>query len=108
MSITIAKLYDETLEYVKRLDSTTYEESILLVDLRDMVLNELKKDIVLTEDERKMLRQIGEFDKAILARFTELKDEASNAMQKINVTRMQKQKYEQAYAPQSYFVDYKE
>ncbi|QAY67761.1 hypothetical protein [Paenibacillus protaetiae] len=105
MSELIHQLWDSTQETVSGLGQAEPESLIALIELRDQVLRYAQEQTVLTEDEKRMLQQIGEFDAVIVERMQQLRDEASNQIQKIRKTRMQKQVYEKAYDYGSFFVD---
>ncbi|MCF2944120.1 hypothetical protein [Paenibacillus tarimensis] len=93
---------------MEQLDTAPYEEFTELVVLRDNVLQELQQKPDMSEDEKHMLRQIGEFDSVILNRMLELKEEAAQAIQKLSKTRVQKKAYQDSYTPGSFFFDRKE
>ncbi|MFD1953956.1 hypothetical protein ACFSL6_07105 [Paenibacillus thailandensis] len=107
METSIRMLLEKTTELVNRIDTTEYQEWSSLVELRESVLAEAMNKPGLSEEEKQLLRQIGEFDSVVTARMITLKQEAQSGLQKIRNTRMQKKAYQIDYTPDSFFYDIK-
>ncbi|WP_341279870.1 hypothetical protein [Paenibacillus sp. FSL H8-0537] len=107
MISSLQSLYDQTLYIAEHIQEASYEELVELADFRTEIVNKLQQTQV-SEEMKAVIRLIGEYDDTILKRMQELKDEAATSLNKIKLHRMQKQKYEQAYNAESYFVDLRE
>ena len=105
MTALVQGLYEKTTELVKRLEVAEYEEFTALVELREEALHELQRRKGLSEEEKRMLRQIGEFDTAIVARMDELKQEAAQGSRRMAQSRHQQKMYQAAYTAESFFFD---
>lgn len=106
MGKLLFKLYSDTLYLVDQIDNTDYEEFLSLIKLRDEVIEELLLSNV-TEEDKRMLAEIGSYDDIINKRMIMLKNEASQELDKIRTTRARKKTYEKSYASESYFFDAK-
>ncbi|PWW08350.1 hypothetical protein DFQ01_10171 [Paenibacillus cellulosilyticus] len=105
MTESIILLHEKTMDLVNRLETVEYMEWTALVELRDQTLLEVKQSSGPSEDEKQLLRQIGEFDSVIVARMLALKGEASRGLQNIAQSRQQRKMYQYAYTPGSFFFD---
>ncbi|SFF38549.1 hypothetical protein SAMN04487969_14328 [Paenibacillus algorifonticola] len=108
MENVIFELYVKTKQLVEHLDHSESDELLALIELREDVINQLESGILVSEEQKQLLREIGEFDEVLLTKMHFFKDEASQGLNKINNNRLQKQVYEQAYASESYFIDRRE
>ncbi|WP_338553376.1 hypothetical protein [Paenibacillus sp. KS-LC4] len=107
MLASLQSLYAQTQHMVEQIQETSYEELVQLIDVRTEVLCALQQAEV-SEEMKTVIRLIGEYDNILLERMHFLMGEASSGLNRMKTHRLQKQKYEQAYTSESYFVDYKE
>ncbi|WP_042170059.1 hypothetical protein [Paenibacillus gorillae] len=107
----LTELYDTTLLMVERIDEIEPDQLLMLLDLRSDVIMKLELQPVISIAEKERLTEIGKFDSLITGRMNDLKEEASQALEKIKQTQIQKKVYEQAYdnayVTESYFFDQK-
>ncbi|ANY66969.1 hypothetical protein BBD42_11180 [Paenibacillus sp. BIHB 4019] len=108
MEDIIFELYVKTKQVVEQLDHAESDDLLALIELRENVINQLETGLIVSEEQKQLLRDIGGFDEVLLAKMQLLKDEASQGLNKLNNNRLQKQVYEQAYASESYFIDRRE
>lgn len=107
MHTSITILYDTTMKLVSYIDSTETEQLLNLIELRENVIRALGAQDNLSTEERDILREIVRFDDLIASRMMVLKDETANKLNNLKRTKVQKNKYEQAYISESYFIDKK-
>ncbi|WP_171056263.1 hypothetical protein [Paenibacillus sinopodophylli] len=107
MSGTLIELYETTLELARRLEDTSVDEWMDLIQLRDEVIPILQLRPELEEEEKRMLRIIVGYDEVMVARMNELKEEAAAMIIKVNKTRIQKNSYDSSSSSESYFIDRK-
>ena len=88
---TLVELYDETLYIFNELEEVEYERLIELVDLRERVLSELQVRSIVEENDKKMIKEIIALDDHILGRMEQLKAEASDALNKFRLSKIEKQ-----------------
>lgn len=107
----LTQLYHTTIQLVERIDEVESEQLLDLLELRNVVIMELEQQSNLSEAEKEKLRDICGFDPLIARRMNSLKEEASQVLEKIKQTQIQKkvyeQTYDQAYSSESYFFDQK-
>lgn len=107
MSMTVQELYTFALRLADNLEETDREQFERLIQLRENVLMELSNNKDVSEADKAKLRDIGTFDSLFTERMLQIKNEASDQLQKIQNFRFQKKMYEQAYSAGSYFIDKK-
>ncbi|XEC95381.1 hypothetical protein AB6A23_02040 [Paenibacillus tarimensis] len=102
----IFQLHDLTRSLAGNLSDATQEQFEALIALRDEVLTELNQRSEISNDEKQILREISHFDKSLVHRMAAIRDEAADAIEKIQQSRIQKNAYEQGNAAaSSYFID---
>lgn len=107
MNTHLMKLYNFTMvltSNVSDIDQAAIEELILL---RDEVIEELKAQEKLTQEEKDRIQDINKFNETLISQMVVLRDEASQALDKINRYKLQRNIYEQRYSGDSYFIDKK-
>ncbi|MUT65011.1 hypothetical protein [Paenibacillus sp. NEAU-GSW1] len=107
MKASLERLYETTLSLSQRLDMADSDELAALVELRDEVIRNLELKSNITDTEKRMLKEIGELDEAVVFRMIALKEEAAQAINKMSQSRLQKKGYQNAYAAESFFFDTK-
>ncbi|UVI29888.1 hypothetical protein [Paenibacillus spongiae] len=105
----ITHLLNVTKRTSDQIDEINEEELNVLLELRDEVIGQLNgSGSSLSKTEKELLQKIGEYDYVIVQRMEYLKEEASQGLAKLQASQMQKSRYEQASASESYFIDRKE
>jgi hypothetical protein len=104
-SDSLRLLYLNTISLVSDIDQTSPEQLLSLIALRDVVLEELELQPVITDDDKRVLKHTVEYDSMLTSRLLQLKNEAAQALDRISKSRIQKQVYEQAHSHNSYFFD---
>ncbi|MFC5401744.1 hypothetical protein ACFPOF_03275 [Cohnella soli] len=107
MNATLRQLHDVTVELTGRIGHADHDELVNLVELRESVLLDVQQRRPLPDAEENLLRAIAEHDPVIVARMEALREEAADELQKIAVTRLQQQKYQQSFNAESFFFDEK-
>lgn len=105
--MTLSKLYDLTLYMSENVNILTEEDLEELIALRDEVLNTLQASTNIPQTDRRILSEILKHDVEIVGRMNELKEEASIGLEKIQISRIQKNAYDQGHSEGSYFFDKK-
>jgi hypothetical protein len=106
----VAELEELTSGIAARLLEADYEELAQFVDKRDLIIGQLQSQVELGASlagYKPRLQAILAHDQAIMARMFELKNEAADGLAKLDQGKRQKNAYETAYAPDSYFFDKK-
>lgn len=78
-----------------------------LLSLRDEVVEQLTAAPFVAEEQRHMLREITRYDELLLSMMSDSKNEAMNAIAKLNQSRTRKNIYEVSHDVGSYFIDKK-
>ncbi|WP_438447376.1 hypothetical protein [Gorillibacterium sp. sgz5001074] len=108
MDELLKDLEELTLEIAEKLQELEFEDLLEFVDQREELLTQLREadngqqPLAGYQDR---IRRLLSHDDAILARMLELKNEASAGLAKIEQGKRQKNRYESAYAADSYFFD---
>jgi hypothetical protein len=105
MSEKLIELYEVTMNLVMRIDEADSTELTSLVELRSEVLDVFMDKKKLSETEKQMLLKVNEFDSIIVTRMNQIKDDATEGINKINRMRLHKKKYDQTEEPTSFFFD---
>jgi len=103
----LERLRNETVRLASGSSDPTGEELECLLELRDVVLRELSAVASISDNDKRLLREIGSCDPAILKRLETLKNEAAEGIRKVNQIKAQKSVYDQTYEIGSYFIDKK-
>lgn len=107
MSNQLEQLFETTKQLAEQIEEAEEEQLLNLINNRDVVLSNLQSQAKVTEKDKQILKEICSFDPIILAKMNGLKDEASQGLDKIKRSRIQKDVYEQSYSAESYFIDKK-
>jgi DNA-binding ferritin-like protein len=105
MQSKLEQLYEITESLVSNLSETVPEDFERLVELREDALLDLEKLKTLTEMDKQMLFIVDRHHAALVQRMTELRDNASEGLDKIRQSRIQKNRYDPDHASGSYFID---
>lgn len=90
----LATLYRETVAIMEQLDQGQQEQFEQLVELRECALAELQAGNVVGEMDRAIIRELSSYDKKIMKRMQELRDDASVRINRIHVSKLQKRVYD--------------
>lgn len=104
----ITELEYLTKNFIVRVHIATYEECVDFVNKRADLAYLIKLDEnELSQESKKRIQALSEYDSIIMSRFQELKDEAMDWLLKQGTIREQKSAYSQSYTPDSMFFDRK-
>lgn len=103
-SVRQLKILTESL--VKRIEDCTEEDFVAFVDQREQLVEAIHQSGQM-ENYRQVLSDIQQYDHVILARMTELRDEALTALNKVQQGKNLRANYQQTYAPDSILFDTK-
>ncbi|MDP5275891.1 flagellar protein FliT [Chengkuizengella axinellae] len=110
MDSLIPQLESLTKQTYDQLKSITYKELEQFVNKRESIINQMKNSGI-TDEQKQLFQQtivnITRYDKEILMKMKQLKDEASQELNKIQSGRKQKSAYQNAYTADSVFFDKK-
>jgi hypothetical protein len=93
MDKLIKEVLAETVRLAESGPDTGYEEFVALTDLRQTLVDEVQGRSSLTESERMLLRELGQYEETILSRMMALKQEAELGMQRMNASKKQQNAY---------------
>ncbi|MWV46614.1 hypothetical protein GRF59_23685 [Paenibacillus sp. HJL G12] len=104
----VSQLVYLTKDIVERLDRVEYEELALFSDKREDIVHKIEALKTHLSSENKLeLRNLCQFDQAILSRMNHLKQEAGDWLLRQGTIKVQKSAYQADYAPESMFFDSK-
>ncbi|WP_337103592.1 hypothetical protein [Paenibacillus sp. YIM B09110] len=104
----ITSLLNVTIATADRIHEVYDEELHDLLLLRDEVIIRLQEQDAISQLEKELLAQIMQYDSHINERMKYLMEEASQELSKLRMSQLQKNRYDSAYVPESYFIDRKE
>lgn len=107
MSNKLLALHRSTLDLIERLQEADENDFSRLIILRKRALNELSRQEQVTEEDKCIIRELGQFDEPLMKRMIELKDEAANGLRRVAQSKKQRALYQAPWAAQSYFFDRK-
>ncbi|NBD26708.1 hypothetical protein [Paenibacillus glycinis] len=90
----LAALYRETVAIMSQLDQGQQEQFEQLIASRERALAELQAGNAVGETDRAIIRELSSYDKKIMKRMQELRDDASMRINKIQVSKLQKRVYD--------------
>jgi hypothetical protein len=93
MNKLLVEVLTDTLRLVEQGESLVYEAYVELTDIREKLVDEIQGGLVLSPDEKILLKQIIDQDEVILLRMQELKNEAESGIHRINDSKKQKDAY---------------
>ncbi|AZN38519.1 hypothetical protein [Paenibacillus albus] len=93
----LQQILDETQLLSKPIHSSDHERYLQLVELRESLTSKLVSDIVLSQEEKLLVREILKYDSVIMHRMQRLKDEAEEGINRIHSFKRQKSGYEANY-----------
>lgn len=108
MESQLDRVYELSMKIGRNINEATVDDLLELVQSRDALIEQLKLEPSLSDRDRSRLTEIKKYDVLIVSRMADLMAEASQGLDKITRTRVQKQSYEKMYAGDSYFIDRKE
>jgi len=103
---SLEQLQIETRAIVEQITEVEYERLVQLVELREIALADVQQASVIEDEDRAIIRELATFDELLNKRMMTLKQEAADALRKLNVSRQQKQAYEYDVGS-SFFYDKK-
>ncbi|KRE73585.1 flagellar protein FliT [Paenibacillus sp. Soil750] len=93
---------------IVELDQMDDEQFASFVEERQLIIDQLQSMNQSFNDQQKLvIKDILQYDEAIVRRMQQLKDEAKSGIDKIERARVHNNAYEQPYAQESYFFDRK-
>jgi hypothetical protein len=97
-----------THEAISDLNHLGYEQLEAFVERRDQIINQMKSiEQNFNDQEKKLIKEILQYDGIILTRMQKLQDDAGTSVEKLDQARVQKTAYDPIYAPDSLFFDKK-
>lgn len=100
-------LKEFTERIVLQINDTEGEVLERLVDLRAEVIAELQARVPLSDADKNKVKSIQSHHDKLIARMEELRDEASEGLNRIQQSRVQKRSYESYVPANSFFFDKK-
>ncbi|XID91004.1 hypothetical protein ACF3MZ_21125 [Paenibacillaceae bacterium WGS1546] len=95
MNELIERVLQETQRLSKDGESCSYLEFVELVELRQLLTDEVeKKRDAMTDAQKERIRELKHMDAAILGHMQRLKDEASQALNQLNGSKLQRKAYQ--------------
>ncbi len=108
MNRQLNELHIKTQEFAGRIDQVTAEELLQLLELRDEVIAVLGMEgMILSKEDKDCLHDLRAYDSIILDRMNHIKTEASEAVNRIRTSNMQRKIYDADFSGESYFIDKK-
>lgn len=107
MNAKLSQLNDKTLEVVKQIDHVTVDELLELIELRDEAIMALSNDILISEEDKKCIQTLKNYDSIIMQKMNNIMKNASDAINKMRISNMQRKVYDSDAATESYFIDKK-
>ena len=106
MNAELSQLNEKTLEVVKQIDHATVDELLELIELRDEAIMALN-DSLISEEDKKCIETLKNHDSIILEKMNNIMKDASDAINKMRISSMQRKLYDSDTAAESYFIDKK-
>jgi len=105
MSDILERLYAETVRIAQSGVVEDADQLELLLQLRQEAIDELSSLAEIPTEQKQLIDKIRTYDDVIIHLMTASREEASKALEKINQSRVQKDRYESQYDAESYFID---
>lgn len=93
MDNLIREVLAETIRLAESELDTGYEEFVALTDLRQKLVDEVQSRSSLSDGDKLLLRELAQYDEAIMSRMMALKQEAEHGIQRMNATKKQQNAY---------------
>ncbi len=93
MEKLIKDVLAETIRLAESEPDIGYEAFVALTDIRQTLVDEVLSKRSLSDGEKLLLRELAQYDEAIMSRMMALKQEAEIGMQRTNATKKQQNAY---------------
>ncbi|MGO4538670.1 hypothetical protein AB4Z33_08095 [Paenibacillus sp. 2TAB19] len=97
-----------TIDTANNIEQVFEEQLDTLLSLRDQVILQLRQSESLTQADKDAIIELSHYEETIVGRMDFLKEEASRELTRLRNSQMNKSKYDQVMAAESYFIDRKE
>jgi seryl-tRNA synthetase len=106
MDNLLRALHQITHEAISDLNHLGNEQLEAFVERRDQIINQMKSiEQNFNDQEKKLIKEILQYDGIILSRMKQLQSEVEEGIQKNDRVRVQKMGYDPTYIPDSLFFD---